>query len=96
MLEQDPLDKRKRTMDFSDYLGLSTIASAAWVVPSALTESDASVTTTSAINYIEGGSDGEEHEIAVTITTNDAVARKKTQRFVLRITTQASADADLT
>ena len=85
-LIKDPLDKRKITIDFSTWLGSSTIASAAWIT-AGLTADNDSETTTSAINYLSGGSDGDEVEIACTITTADGVPRLKTQRFLMRVET---------
>ena len=84
---QDPLDLRKLTVDFSLWLAGSTISSAAWVMPTGLTQSDASETSTAAINYFAatGVQNNKEYEVAVTITTADTIARKKTQRFVLVI-----------
>ena len=82
----DPLDKRKVTVDFTTWLGSSTIASVAWVVPSGITQSNASNTQTAATNYFEPVVATEkEYEIAVTATTADAVPRNKTQRFLLRV-----------
>ena len=86
--KQDPLDKRKFTIDFATWLGGSTIDSAAWVVPTGLTAASESVTSTTAINYLSATNqalDNKEYAVAVTITTNDAVPRKKTQRFIVGV-----------
>jgi len=86
--QKDPLDKRIITVDFATWLGSGPqISSVAWAVPSGITEADQSNTTTTATNHFSGGVDGDEHEIACTITTNEGVARLKTQRFMLEIKT---------
>lgn len=79
----DPLEKRKMTINFTDWLGGSTIASTSWVVPAGLTQESDSYTATAAINYFSGGTLGSDYEIACTITTADAVPRQKTQRFTI-------------
>jgi hypothetical protein len=83
--EQDPLDKRMIVVDYSGWLGAATIASAAWVVPTELTASDDSFTTTTVTNYFAGGTLDTEYEVAVTITTGETVTRDKTQRFIIKI-----------
>lgn len=85
-LSSDPLDVRKVTVDFGTWLGTSEVLSAAWAAPAAVTISDKSVTTTEAIGYLTATVEGE-YEVACTITTNDGIARKKTQRFIYVVET---------
>ena len=87
IFEQDLLDKRVVTVDFSSWLGGSSIVSVAWVVASELTASDEDFTVNSATNYFENstGLEDGEYEVACTITTDEAVPRKKTQRFIIKL-----------
>lgn len=85
VFSKDPLDKRKMTINFEDWLGAAAIAAASWIVPSGITASSESFTTTAAVNYFEGGTDGAEYEVACTITTDDPVPRKLTQRFRIEV-----------
>ncbi len=83
---QDPLDKRIITVDFAAWLGAGPqIASVAWDVPSGINQSGSSNTSTTATNHFDGGSDGDEYDIGCTITTNEGVARDKTQRFFIDV-----------
>lgn len=91
ILEQDPLDKRVVIVDFSDWLDAGVnISSVAWVIDSALTQSDLSNDTSSATCYISGGSDGGVYDCACTITTDEAAGRKKTQRFQISVTSECT------
>lgn len=83
--QKDPLDKRKMSIDFEDWLGGAGIAAASWTVPSGITEASSSFTTSVAVNYFSGGTEGQSYEIACTITTDDPVPRLKTQRFVVEV-----------
>lgn len=84
---QKDVDGKKRVIvDWAPWLGSSEVASAVWTVPSALTESDSSNTTVTTTNYFTVGVDGQEYEIKVCMTTNDAVARTKCITFLLEIT----------
>jgi len=83
---QDPLDVRRITINFSAWLGSGpVITTAAWVVETGLVDANETFTTTTATNYFSGGTENVEYEVAVTITTDDAVPRKKTQRFLIKI-----------
>lgn len=82
---KDPLDTRQLSIDYSDWLGSSTINAVSWVVPTGITESSSSFSTTIATNYLSGGTDGQEYEVACTITTADAVPRLKTQRVLVQV-----------
>lgn len=85
---QDPLDKRIITVNFATWLGSGPlIASVAWAVPAGIAEADKSNTPTTATNHFSGGDDGDEFEIACTITTDEAVPRDKTQRFQIGVQT---------
>lgn len=88
VFEQDPLDKRVLNIDFGNWLGSGvTIASVSWVVPSALNTFSDSFTDTVATNYFQAADSTKEDEYpcACTITTDDAVPRLKTQRFIIRV-----------
>ncbi len=82
---KDPLDKRKMTIDYSDWLDGAEIASTAWLVPTGIVEASDSFTASVAINYFSGGTLANEYEVACTITTDDAVPRLKTQRFMIAV-----------
>jgi hypothetical protein len=83
---QDPLDKRIVTLDFGGWLAeTAQIASVAWVVATGITASSESNTVTTATNYFEGGTLDQDYEVSCTITTDEVVVRKKTQRFFIRI-----------
>lgn len=87
VITMDPRDKRRVTVDFTDWLGTSIIASVNWVVPTGVTASDASNTTTAATNYFEAVSDTieNEYEIVCEAVTADSVPREKNKRFTLRV-----------
>ena len=84
---QDTTEKLLYEVDFSDFLGSAAIASATWVVPSELTESDSGTDGNIVFNYIENstGVIGNEIEVNVTITTDETVARKKTKSFKIEL-----------
>ena len=84
--KQDPKDRRIITVDFGPWLaGSATITATEWVVPTGITASNDNFTSDTAYNYFEGGTVDTEYEIAVTITTDEAVQRKKTQRFIILV-----------
>ena len=84
-ITRDPLDKIKITVDFGTWLPSGvTIQSASWVVPTGVTESSSSNSSTEAINYFTFARE-DEFEIACTITTDESPNRQKTQRFILNI-----------
>jgi hypothetical protein len=84
---KDTLDKRLISIDYATWLAASAanIATVAWAVPSGITAADEAKTSSLASNYFSGGTDGKDYEIACTITTDEAVPRLKTQRFLLRV-----------
>lgn len=85
-IQKDPLDKTQLPIDYADWLGsTSTIAAATWVVPTGLTASGESFSTTVATNYFEGGTVDQEYEVSCTITTSDSPTRKKTQRVLIQV-----------
>jgi len=84
---QDLLDKVRYEIDFSGFLGAAGIASAAWVVPAALTEASAGTSGKRAFNYLSNntGVDGQSFEIKATITTDEVVPRKETHSFIVTL-----------
>ncbi len=82
---QDPLDKRQLSIDYSSWLGTSKISGVSWTVEPGLTLQSPSFSDTVATAYFSGGTDGEEYSVACTIETDDATARNKTQRVLIRV-----------
>lgn len=85
VFQKDIGGTRRVIVDYSSWLGSSEIASATWTVPTGITEANSSETTVTAINYFSGGTDGQDYEIKVCITTNDAVPRVKCVTFQIDI-----------
>lgn len=82
---KDVSDKRKMTIDFSGWLDGASIFSTSWTVATGITQSNSSFTSSSAVNYFSGGTDGQEYEVACAITTDDVVPRIKTERFLIAV-----------
>lgn len=87
ILPMDPADKKIVTVDYSKWLGTATLASAIWLVPTGLTASNDSTTSTTAVNYFDSDDNNreDEYEVAVIATTAETPPRDKTQRFILQV-----------
>ncbi len=83
--KKDPSDKRIITGDFATWLGTANISAVAWTVPTGLAAANDSFTDKTVTNYFTGGENGQEYEVKVTITTNESVARLKSQSFMLEV-----------
>lgn len=69
--------KRRVTGDWSDFLGTTAeIASVSYTLPSGITAPDTpEKTTTTETNWYTGGTDGNEYEVEVEVTTNESPTR---------------------
>ncbi|MEE9158934.1 MAG: hypothetical protein V3U60_11170 [Gammaproteobacteria bacterium] len=85
VFQKDIGGTRRVIVDYSSWLGSSEVASAAWTVPSGVTQANSSITSSTAINYFSGGTDGQQYEIKVCITTNDAAPRIKCVTFLIDV-----------
>jgi hypothetical protein len=86
IIRKDEDDKVVVTIDWSGWLGSSTIASVAWDEPSNnLTISNESETTTATTAYLSGGTNGRDYWVQVAITTADAVARIESRWIEVRV-----------
>lgn len=87
-IHMDEDDVHQVILDWSEWLGSSTIASAAWEKsPTSLTLSNEANTTTTATNYLTAGDGYEDSEFKLkcTITTADSPARKESRTILIRI-----------
>lgn len=83
---KDEDDKRIVTLNWTSWLGVSTITSVAWEeTTGTITISNTSNTTTTATAYLSGGSNGVDYFIKCTITTADTVARIESRTFTLKV-----------
>jgi hypothetical protein len=61
------------TVDWTDWLALvtpaDTIAAAVWTVPAGITSVLTTITTTTAVIWLSGGTSGQSYNISVKITT---------------------------
>jgi len=70
-------------IDWSDMLGADTIATSSWDVPTGITSSSPSNTTTTATIFLAGGTLGQQYIVTNTVTT--AGGRTDTRSFALWI-----------
>jgi len=66
---KDPDELQDYTIDWAALLGTDTISTSTWTVPSGLTSSATSKTTTTATVWLSGGTGGQEYEVMNEITT---------------------------
>jgi hypothetical protein len=66
---KDPEEVVDYQIDWTATLGVDTIATSAWVVPVGITKDSDSNTTTAAVVWISGGTDGQRYDLKNTITT---------------------------
>ena len=57
------------TFNWADWLGVDTIATATWTVPTGLTKASQSNTTTTATAWLSGGKVGATYQVTCSITT---------------------------
>lgn len=79
----DPQAVLDYKLDWSDWLGADTIASATWTVPSGLTQTAASNTTTTATVWLSEGTAGNSYSVVSTIVTADGRTDERT--IILRV-----------
>jgi len=70
-------------VNWAAWLGADTIATSAWTVPTGLTKTTDSKTTTGATVWLSGGTEGEEYLITNLITT--AGGRTAQKSFMLKL-----------
>ena len=78
---KDPNAVKDYTVDWTAWLGTDTIASSVWSVPSDITQTTSSNTTTKAIIWLSGGTIQTDYEVFNTITT----AGGRTDRAMIKI-----------
>lgn len=76
-----PYDIVDYTFNYATWLGVDTITTSTWTVPSGITSHAESDTTTTATIWLSGGTAGETYTIVNQIVT--ASGRKKEQAFVV-------------
>lgn len=78
----DPSAILDYTVDWSDWLGVDTIASVTWTVPAGIVKASQAETTTKATAWISGGTAATEYAVACKITT--AGGRTDERTIILR------------
>ena len=66
---KDPNSTLDYRINWSDWLGVDTIATVAWTVPSGITQTSTTNTTTSATIWLSGGTVGTRYNVVCRITT---------------------------
>lgn len=86
-LHQTIDDRLDYTLHFESWLALisDTISTVAWDIPSELTGSNQTNTTTTMTTYLAGGKIGQRYVVTGTITTAASPARVKSASFGLTI-----------
>jgi len=71
MIKKDPQAKKPYFIDWSEWLGTDTIATATWDVPDGLTDSNPSIVNsgTRAVVWLEGGVAGNTYKVNLHIVT---------------------------
>ena len=80
-----PDDKTPIPLDWSDFLGDAEISTVTWEADSGITLSDESNTSTTATNYVSGGTLGNDYNLRCTVTTNESVARIESRSIEIRV-----------
>ena len=66
---KDPSARKDYTVDWTAWLDDDTIDAVEWMVPSGITQTSASNTTTAATVWLSGGTHGSEYAVVCQITT---------------------------
>lgn len=82
-LTKSPSDILDYILDYSTWLGVDTIDTSTWSVPSGVTKASDSKTADTTTVWISGGAIGQEYKIQNTITT--VGGRTKVQTFDLAV-----------
>lgn len=80
----DPEAVLDYAVDWSDWLGADTIASATWTVPTGLTKASQAETTTKSTAWISGGTAGTTYSVECRITTVGGRTDERTITLVCR------------
>jgi hypothetical protein len=78
VLTKDPNDIVNYTINWATWLGSDTISTSAWTVPSGITESSSTSTSTTAIIKLSGGTAGEIYTLTNRITTSASETKDQT------------------
>lgn len=84
-----PTDVLDYTVDWSTWLGTDTISSSSWSVPTGITVTTSSNTSTTTTAFLSAGLDGNSYLVSNTIHT--AGGRTITRSFQVSITTTIDA-----
>ena len=71
------------TVNWADWLGVDTISSSSWTVPTGLTEDSDSNTDQTATVWLSGGTVGQTYEVVNSIVT--AAGREDDRTIVIRV-----------
>ena len=82
---KSPDGVKKQVIDWSPWLGTSTISSVTWDSSPNLTFGDNSNTNQTATTYISGGELNQEYRVDCKIVTADSPARTEERSFILNI-----------
>lgn len=83
---KSPDGVKKQVLDWSQWLGDSTIDTVTWTaIPADLTIGDTSNTSQTATAYFSNGSIDEEHRVDCKVVTNDAIPRTEVRSFMMHI-----------
>lgn len=84
VVEKDPAAELSYTIDWTAWLtGADTVASAAWSVPTGMTNEATNTTGYKATITLSGGTAGSTYDVTCTITTVGGLIDKRTLRFML-------------
>lgn len=83
---KDPQAVLDYTLDWDadDWLGTDTIATVTWTLPAGITSASTSATTTTATNFLSGGTAGTDYDVACKITTAGGRTDERTIRLQVR------------
>lgn len=80
---KDPSAVLDYTIDWSDWLDTDTISTSSWTVPSGITQSAETETTTTATVWLSGGTADNVYEVTNTITT--AAGRTDQRTLIIHV-----------
>lgn len=83
---KDPADIRTYSINWADWLGVDTISTATWSLPTGLTSVLTAATATLASIKISGGTNGRSYSVACTVVT--VAGQTKKVSFDLSVETQ--------
>lgn len=81
---KDPDSVIDYVWDWSAWLGADTILTSTWIVPTGLTKTSQSNTTTTATVWLSGGTLGASYQVTNRIVTNQGRTEDRTMEIVIR------------